>query len=67
LGTTTGDNIAAVTGGFVDAETLVCLKDLMNKLGSEGLCPPVHLNQKHLSSLIGRHAHYNVIIYSKVG
>ena len=38
LGTTTGDNIAAVTGGFVDAETLVCLKDLMNKLGSEGLC-----------------------------
>ncbi|XP_076094423.1 NADH-ubiquinone oxidoreductase 75 kDa subunit, mitochondrial-like isoform X1 [Mytilus galloprovincialis] len=38
LGTTKGDEIAAVVGGFVDAESLVCLKDFLNKLGSEGLC-----------------------------
>lgn len=33
-----GDQIAAVAGGLVDAESLTALKDYLNKLGSEGLC-----------------------------
>lgn len=33
-----GDQVAAIAGGFADAETLVSLKDLLNKLGSEALC-----------------------------
>lgn len=31
-------NVAAVVGGLVDAETLVSVKDLVNRLGSESLC-----------------------------
>ncbi|XP_067125344.1 NADH-ubiquinone oxidoreductase 75 kDa subunit, mitochondrial isoform X2 [Centruroides vittatus] len=33
-----GNCISAVIGGLVDAEALIALKDLLNKLGSEGLC-----------------------------
>ncbi|XP_066994726.2 NADH-ubiquinone oxidoreductase 75 kDa subunit, mitochondrial [Anabrus simplex] len=33
-----GDKIAAVAGGFSDAEALIALKDLLNRLGSESLC-----------------------------
>nr|XP_054768057.1 NADH-ubiquinone oxidoreductase 75 kDa subunit, mitochondrial-like [Lytechinus pictus] len=33
-----GNQIAAIAGGLVDAEALVSLKDLLNGLGSEGLC-----------------------------
>ncbi|XP_030846441.1 NADH-ubiquinone oxidoreductase 75 kDa subunit, mitochondrial [Strongylocentrotus purpuratus] len=33
-----GNQIAAIAGGLVDAESLVSLKDLLNGLGSEGLC-----------------------------
>ncbi|XP_061193968.1 NADH-ubiquinone oxidoreductase 75 kDa subunit, mitochondrial-like isoform X1 [Saccostrea echinata] len=33
-----GDQIAGLAGGLVDAESLVALKDLLNKLGSEALC-----------------------------
>lgn len=33
-----GDQLAAIAGGLVDAEALVALKDLFNKIGSEGLC-----------------------------
>ncbi|XP_046350051.1 NADH-ubiquinone oxidoreductase 75 kDa subunit, mitochondrial-like [Haliotis rufescens] len=33
-----GDQVAAVAGGQVDAEALISLKDLLNRLGSEGLC-----------------------------
>lgn len=33
-----GENIAAVAGGLVDAESLVALKDFLNTLGSEALC-----------------------------
>ncbi|KAK3588073.1 hypothetical protein CHS0354_012126 [Potamilus streckersoni] len=33
-----GEQIAAVAGGLVDAEALVCLKDLLNSFNSEGLC-----------------------------
>ena len=33
-----GDSVAAVAGGFADAEALVALKDLLNTLGSETLC-----------------------------
>ncbi|KAL3831459.1 hypothetical protein ACJMK2_023206 [Sinanodonta woodiana] len=33
-----GEQIAAVAGGLVDAESLVCLKDLLNSLNSDGLC-----------------------------
>lgn len=30
--------ISAIVGGFADAESLVCLKDLLNHIDSEGLC-----------------------------
>lgn len=33
-----GDQTAAVAGGLADAESLVALKDLLNRLGSEALC-----------------------------
>ncbi|KRX89909.1 NADH-ubiquinone oxidoreductase 75 kDa subunit, mitochondrial [Trichinella pseudospiralis] len=33
-----GNRMAAVVGQFVDAEALVCLKDMFNKLGCEMLC-----------------------------
>ena len=33
-----GDQVAGIAGGLVDAESLVALKDLLNKLGSEALC-----------------------------
>ncbi|XP_022916675.1 NADH-ubiquinone oxidoreductase 75 kDa subunit, mitochondrial [Onthophagus taurus] len=33
-----GSNIGAIAGGFADAEALVALKDLLNRLGSEALC-----------------------------
>lgn len=32
------DQLAAIAGGLVDAESLVALKDLFNKRGSEALC-----------------------------
>lgn len=32
-----GNEIAAVAGGFADAEALVALKDLINRFDSEGL------------------------------
>ena len=32
-----GEEMAAVAGGLVDAETLVAMKDLLNRFGSEGL------------------------------
>lgn len=33
-----GDNIAAIAGGQADAESLVVLKDFVNKLGGENIC-----------------------------
>lgn len=33
-----GSQIAAVAGGLCDAESLVALKDLFNRLGSENVC-----------------------------
>nr|CAI5827530.1 unnamed protein product [Callosobruchus analis] len=33
-----GSNVGAIAGGFADAEALVALKDLLNRLGSEALC-----------------------------
>jgi len=38
LDSTPPENIAAVAGGLADAESLMALKDLMNRLGSEALC-----------------------------
>jgi len=38
LDSTPSDQIAAVAGGLVDAESLMALKDLLNRLGSETLC-----------------------------
>ena len=35
---TPANQIAAVVGGHADAEALVALKDLVNRLGSESLC-----------------------------
>jgi len=33
-----GSEVGAIAGGMVDAEALVALKDLLNKLDSETLC-----------------------------
>nr|XP_057906647.1 NADH-ubiquinone oxidoreductase 75 kDa subunit, mitochondrial [Doryrhamphus excisus] len=33
-----GSQVAAIAGGMADAEALVCLKDLLNRLNSESLC-----------------------------
>lgn len=33
-----GPNVGAIAGGLADAEALVSLKDLLNRLGSENLC-----------------------------
>lgn len=33
-----GSSIGAVAGGLADAEVLVAVKDLLNRLGSEALC-----------------------------
>ncbi len=33
-----GSEVAAIAGGHADAEALVALKDLLNKMGSEALC-----------------------------
>lgn len=33
-----GSDVAAIAGGMVDAESLVALKDLLNKLNSDNLC-----------------------------
>ena len=33
-----GDKLAALVGGMADAESLIALKDLMNRMGSETLC-----------------------------
>ncbi|KAM9347416.1 NADH-ubiquinone oxidoreductase 75 kDa subunit, mitochondrial-like [Symphorus nematophorus] len=33
-----GNDVAAVVGGLVDAEALISLKDLLNRLNSENLC-----------------------------
>ncbi len=38
LSSTSGSDIGAIAGGLVDAEALVALKDLFNRLGSESLC-----------------------------
>jgi NADH dehydrogenase (ubiquinone) Fe-S protein 1 len=33
-----GNAVAAIAGGLVDAEALVALKDLLNKVDSDNLC-----------------------------
>lgn len=33
-----GDKVGVIAGGMADAEALVALKDLANRLGSEQLC-----------------------------
>ena len=33
-----GEEMAAVVGGHADAESLIALKDFMNKLGCETMC-----------------------------
>lgn len=33
-----GNEVAAIAGGMADAEALVSLKDLLNRLNSENLC-----------------------------
>lgn len=38
LSQVSGDQVAAVAGGLCDAEALVSLKDLMNRIGSENVC-----------------------------
>lgn len=38
LDSTPGDRMAALVGGMADAEALIALKDLMNRLGCENLC-----------------------------
>ena len=38
LSQTPVESVAAVAGGFCDAESLVSLKDLLNRIGSENVC-----------------------------
>ena len=38
LDSTPGDQVAAVAGGMADGESLMALKDLLNRLGSETIC-----------------------------
>jgi len=38
LDATPSDKVAAVAGGMADGESLLALKDLLNRLGSEALC-----------------------------
>ncbi|XP_062374185.1 NADH-ubiquinone oxidoreductase 75 kDa subunit, mitochondrial [Sardina pilchardus] len=38
LQTVQGNEVAAIAGGMVDAESLVSLKDLLNRLNSDNLC-----------------------------
>jgi len=38
LSTVSGSQLAVVAGGLADAEALVALKDLANRLGSETVC-----------------------------
>lgn len=38
LDSTPGDKMAALAGGMADAEALVALKDMLNRLGCENLC-----------------------------
>merc|ERR1719309_1408246 len=38
LDQTPGDKVAAVAGGLCDGESLIALKDFLNRLGSESLC-----------------------------
>jgi len=38
LDSTPPENIAAVVGGLADGESLMALKDLLNRMGSEALC-----------------------------
>ena len=57
LDSTPSDQIAALAGGLADAESLMALKDLLNRLGSETLCteeifPEVgYLSNQHKSYL----------------
>ena len=34
----TGDSVAGVAGGLVDAEALIAFKDILNHIGSESVC-----------------------------
>ncbi|XP_055959194.1 NADH-ubiquinone oxidoreductase 75 kDa subunit, mitochondrial [Patella vulgata] len=38
LNEVSGEQVAAVAGGLADAESLVALKDFLNRMGSEALC-----------------------------
>lgn len=38
LNKVSGSEVAAIAGGLADAESLVALKDLINRLGSENVC-----------------------------
>lgn len=33
-----GTSVAAIVGGMVDAEALIALKDMLNRLNSDSLC-----------------------------
>lgn len=33
-----GNEVAAIAGGLVDAEALVSLKDLLNRINSDNMC-----------------------------
>jgi len=38
LDSTPGEQVAAIAGGLADGESLMALKDMLNRLGSEALC-----------------------------
>ena len=47
LNNTPGDRMAALVGGMADAEALVALKDLFNRLGCEELCTESSFPMEH--------------------
>ena len=38
LAVTSANQVAAVAGGQCDAESLIAMKDFLNRMGSENLC-----------------------------
>ena len=57
LDATPGTEVAALAGGMADGESLMALKDLLNRLGSESVCteeifPDVSLCRRRFFSLL---------------
>ena len=68
LDSTPADQIAALAGGMAEGESLMALKDLFNRLGSETLCteeifPEVGTFSGSLKALIWIQDYYGKVPY----